>query len=42
MNDAEIGIGIVVTLVLAAVLVYAVFKIWAVETHRPTESIVPK
>ena len=42
MNSAEIPIGIVVTLILAVLLAYVIFKVWALEKERPTETIIPK
>lgn len=39
---SELGIGIIVTLVLALLLVYAIAQVWSYENRRPTETIVPE
>lgn len=42
MAMSETGVGIIVTLGLAVLLVYVITRIWAYENERPTETIGPE
>jgi hypothetical protein len=42
MESAEIVIGIVVTILIALIMVFSMYKIWKIESENPTENLTPK
>lgn len=42
MDSFEIITGIVVTIIVALIMVFSIYKIWKIEDKNPTENLTPK